>query len=72
MASALFIRAVAQQRQAIPLESNGSALFPVTTGVYLTLAICIDCLFSNLLYFPSSIPFLFNRLQNAPSATPLF
>jgi hypothetical protein len=25
-----------------------------------------------ILYFPPSIPFLFNRLQNAPPATPLF
>jgi hypothetical protein len=51
--------------------SNRLRTLSIAMGVYTPPAVFIDSLFSNLLYFPPSIPFLFNGLQNAPPATPL-
>jgi hypothetical protein len=55
-----------------PFVFNRFRTLSIAMGVYTPGAILSDYLFTKRLYFPPSIPFLFNRLQNAPPATPLF
>jgi hypothetical protein len=55
-----------------PFAFNRFRTLSIAMGVYPPLALFIDRRSSNLLDFPPSISFLFNRLQNAPPATPLF
>src|SRR6266852_4416231 len=69
--SSLRLRRRPTERYVSHLFSSLCGRFPSRRGVYPIPLVLSTVPRFDLLYLPSSIPFLFNRLQYAPPATPL-